>query len=433
MTRQTVLGFLFVTLVVLAGCNAVSPGANTTAQSTTAGHGMQTTDTQTATAATTPMQSTSPPDSIPQATRTATTHTTARRTATATQTATPRPTNTADRRGRTVVGIQAGSEVVMVDAGGETLWSYGNVTGYFDVTVLDNGNVLAAIVLDDQRACGTFTPPCGRTGFRIIDPTPTPHVVYQWTYPIRDTLNSEVHDVNPLPGDRFLLTGMEYERIFIVARNGTVLWQWNASRRYDAPPDPTKTDWLHINDVDRIRPGRYLVSVRNANQLLIIERGKGVVEVINEDRNDSDDADCTPSGAWGQLGDYDNDGDVLCGDPSLFDHQHNPQYLGPGAVLVADSENDRVVELHKNDGPWRVAWALDSAGGIPFNWSRDADRLPNGHTLITDSKNDRVVEVTKQGQVVWSLNTSHWPYEADRLPYGEQTGEPYNTSADSVR
>ncbi|WP_049900966.1 hypothetical protein [Halococcus agarilyticus] len=113
--------------------------------------------------------------------------------------------------------------------------------------------------------------------------------------------------MNPLPGGEFLLTDMEYERLLTVAPNGTVTWQWNASGLYDAPPDPTTTDWLHINDVDRIGPDRYLVSVRNANQRLIVQRGEGVVEVVNEDTDDRD-ARCTngdPSQPWGQLADDD--------------------------------------------------------------------------------------------------------------------------------
>jgi hypothetical protein len=217
------------------------------------------------------------------------------------------------------------------------------------------------------------------------------------------------------------MSDMEYERIFTV-RDGNVTWEWNASSFYDAPQDPTTTDWLHINDVDVIGDGRYLVSVRNANQLLIIERGVGVTEVINEDTTDSNDGNCRKSG---QLADYDDDGDVRCGDPDVLNHQHNPQWLGENAVLVADSENDRIVELHKTeDGNWEPVWTLDRAGGVELNWPRDADRLPNGNTLITDTLNRRLVEVNKTGRVVWSVQTERIPYEADRLPVGESVGGP---------
>lgn len=332
------------------------------------------------------------------------------------------PNNSTDR-GRTLVGMQAQGTIVMYDGSGNVLWRFGNGSAsYFDVSMLDNGTVLAAFVAEDKHRCGPFEPPCARTGFRLIDPQPKPHIVGEWTFPVRSKLNSEVHDVNRLPNGSYLMTDMEYERIMIVAPNGTITWQWNASQRYDEPADPTTVDWLHINDVDKIGKDRYMVSVRNANQILFIERGKGVVEVINEDTPGSSDKNCRQHG--NQLADYDNDsnGDILCGNPELLDHQHNPQYLGPGAVLVADSDNDRVVELHKKNGEWVVAWAVDSANGVGFNWPRDADRLPNGNTLITDSRNNRVVEVTPNGTTVWSVHTGIWPYDADRLPYGELIG-----------
>jgi hypothetical protein len=255
----------------------------------------------------------------------------------------------------------------------------------------------------------------------VIDPRPEPRVLSEYSFPVRTKQNSEVHDVERLQSGEYLLTDMEHERILTV-EDGEITWQWNASSFYDAPPDPTTTDWLHINDVDVIGEGRFLVSVRNANQLVIVERGEGVVDVINEDTTDEDDGNCRQSG---QLADYDGDDEIRCGDPSVLNHQHNPQWLGDGAVLVADSENNRVVELHwTENGSWEPAWTLESAGGIAFNWPRDADRLPNGNTLITDTLNRRVVEVNESGDVVWSVETDRIPYEADRLPAGETVGAP---------
>jgi hypothetical protein len=94
-------------------------------------------------------------------------------------------------------------------------------------------------------------------------------------------------------------------------------------------------------------------------------------------------------------------------------------------VLVADSGNNRVVELHRTDGgEWQIAWYLTGANGIPFSWPRDADRLPNGHTLVTDSANQRIVEVNESGGLVWSYETPLVPYEAERLPVGETVGAP---------
>jgi hypothetical protein len=301
-----------------------------------------------------------------------------------------------------LVGVQGpgwGGNVTMLDSNGSRRWSVGDAISYQDVSMLDNGTVLATFAEGPYRRCGQFDPPCKRTGVRFIDPQPTANVTGQWSYPVRTRKDSEVHDAEMLPSGELLVADMEYESIYTYnLSTGTKTWVWNASQYYDAPPDPTKTDWLHINDVDRIGQGRYLVSVRNTNQLVVVERGEGVVEVVNEDR-----------------------------DPSLLDKQHNPHWLGPGAVLVADSENHRVVELHRNEstGEWEEAWVVYEIDDISLDWPRDADRLPNGHTLVTDSRNNRVAEITRNGSVVASYRVEDLPYEADRLPYGESAGQPY--------
>lgn len=307
----------------------------------------------------------------------------------------------------TLVGIQGpgwGGSVVEIDNNGTTMWSVGNAISYQDVTQLDNGTVLATYA-DKYRVCGPYKPPCKRTGVRFIDPQPNTKVTGEWSYPVRTRKDSEVHDAEMLPSGELLVADMEYESIYTYNfSTGKPSWTWNASQYYDAPPDPTKTDWLHINDVDRIGDGRYLVSVRNTNQLIIVERGKGVIEVINKNR-----------------------------DSSILDKQHNPHWLGDGAVVVADSENHRVVELHRNEstGKWEEAWTVYEVDGINLDWPRDADRLPNGNTLITDSRNNRVVEITRNGSVVTSYDVPDLPYEADRVPFGESYGKPYGIEGES--
>jgi hypothetical protein len=303
------------------------------------------------------------------------------------------------------------------------VWKINDRDSYFDATMMENGTVVAGFMHNGYRTgCAPYEPPCTKTGFRVLDPSAgsTPEVVSEYSFPIRTPTHSELHDVEPLGDGRFVIADMEHERIAIVA-DGAVEWEWNAAESdfYDAPPDVTRRDWLHINDVDAIGEDRFLVSVRNANQLLVVERGAGVVEVVNEDTDDTDDSACTTGR---QLRDFDGDGDVRCGSPDLLNHQHNPQWLGSGRVLVADSDNDRVVELRRGDDGWTTAWTLTEAGGLRLQWPRDADRLPNGNTLVTDSLNRRVFEVTPAGQVVWSYGTPLIPYEADPIPGGERAG-----------
>ncbi|SIQ83115.1 Arylsulfotransferase (ASST) [Haladaptatus litoreus] len=306
-------------------------------------------------------------------------------------------TNNAEK---TVVGVQSTAtegRVVVLDAAGEQVWDFGHAASYHDVSRLQNGSILASFMARGYDDCGSYESPCAHTGVRIIDPEPNPRIVYEWSFPVRTSGDSEVHDAEFLPTGELLIADMDRERVFTLAPNGTKTWQWNASEFYDSPPDPTRTDWLHINDVDRIGEDRYLVSVRNAHQLLVVERGEGVVEVVNENR-----------------------------DTSVLNYQHNPQWLSENAILVADSENDRIVELHRNEstGQWEPAWQVHDAGGINFDWPRDADRLPNGNTLVTDSRNNRIVELNESGEMVWSARVPTVPYEADRDPGEYPAGEP---------
>ena len=305
---------------------------------------------------------------------------------------------------------------------GEAVWRFDEADTYFDVTPLSDGRVVAAFMDGDREQCGEFSAPCARTGFVVLDPSgETVAVDERFSFPVRTSINSEVHDVEPLPGDGYVLTDMDRERILIV-RDGQLVWEWRAAGFYEAPPDPTRRDWLHINDVDHLGGDRFLVSVRNANQLLVIERqeeGGEVVEVINRD-TDTDDSSCLTDN---RLFDADGDGDVRCGDPAAFAEQHNPQWLGDGGVLVADSGNDRIVELHRTSDGWEPAWVLDGANGRSFEWPRDADRLANGNTLVTDSRGRRVVEVTETGATVRSYSTGNGiVYEADLRAAGERVG-----------
>jgi hypothetical protein len=332
-----------------------------------------------------------------------------------------------DSERRTLVGIQGGGpgwhehgSIANVE-GTEVTWRLENTDSYFDVTLLDNGSVMAGFMDSGYEDCVPYESPCTHTGFRILDPD-TEEILYEYSYPVRSSSNSEVHDVEQLDNGEYLLTDMENEGLTIV-KNGEVVWRWNASSYYEAPDDPTRTDWLHINDVDALGDGQYLVSIRNANQILVVDRQEGVVETINTDDGGPDES-CTGNG---QLADQDGDGDVRCGDPSVLNHQHNPQWLGgdptgdgEAAILVADSDNDRVAELHRQNGEWEVAWTLERAGGVDLRWPRDADRLENGNTLVTDTLRKRIFEVTPNGTVVWSIRTERIPYEADRVPQGEQ-------------
>jgi hypothetical protein len=264
---------------------------------------------------------------------------------------------------------------------------------FYDVDPLPNGNLLVSTTKPDRTMIMEFDP-------ETVEPVWTHHL------PINDT-----HDVARLPDGRLVVANMrEFEdgvsndRIFVYNRTAeSIDWEWRFRDHYPNGTDGGfKKDWTHVNDVDPIgEEGRYiLTSPRNFDQVIVVDRRSGDIVL--------------------RLGSDDNH--------SVLDEQHNPDYLeredGTPVFLVADSENDRVVEYERDCGDadprlgagtppseceWDRVWTVTG-----FNWPRDADRLPNGNTLVTDTLNHRVVEITPGGEVVWEFQAPWGPYDAER-------------------
>jgi hypothetical protein len=171
-------------------------------------------------------------------------------------------------------------------------------------------------------------------------------------------------------------------------------------------------DWTHINDVEVLPDGRVMVSVRNMDQVVFLAPDTG------------------QDGTWGaqetwSLGTDDRH--------SVLFEQHNPDYIpasrGGPAVLVADSENGRVVEYERSNETWNRTWGWTDAR---LQWPRDADRLPSGNTLVVDSHGDRVLEVRPDGRITWSV-TVGMPYDAERLGTGDESAGGESMSAIQAR
>ena len=207
------------------------------------------------------------------------------------------------------------------------------------------------------------------------------------------------HDVDRIGEDKLLVADIARDRAYVVnTTTGLVTWEWDAQSDYSVHSGgPYPEDWTHLNDVEYVElDGRptVMVSLRNQDQVAFIDMERG----LRED--------------W-TLGTDDNH--------SILYEQHNPDYIpasqGGPAILVADSENGRVLEYQRVDGEWERSWTWSDQR---MAWVRDADRLPNGHTLMTDSHGDRVLEVDEQGEVVWQA-TVGFPYESERLGTGDES------------
>jgi hypothetical protein len=186
--------------------------------------------------------------------------------------------------------------------------------------------------------------------------------------------------------------GQNNDRLAIYNRTSDEIeWSWYFRDHYDESVGGRyEEDWTHVNDVDAVGDRYLLASPRNFDQTILVDRQTGDIEM--------------------KLG---SDGDF-----SVMKKQHNPDYLesesGDPTFLVADSENERIIEYAREDSEWNKTWSVGS--GETLAWPRDADRLPNGNTLLADSRNDRVLEITPDGEVVWEVYAPYLVYDVERVP-----------------
>lgn len=203
------------------------------------------------------------------------------------------------------------------------------------------------------------------------------------------------HDVDRLDDDRFLVADISSDSVYVLnTSNHLSSWYWDVLDDFPIEQGGQVSDWTHLNDVEQLDDGRVMVSLRNLDQVVFLDRDRGIVD------------------QW-TLGEDDNH--------SILYEQHNPDYIPPEAggpaVIIADSENDRVVEYQRRNATWHQSWVWSDG---ETHWPRDADRLPSGNTLITDSNGNRVIEVNQSGEIVWSISVDT-PYEAERLGTGHES------------
>jgi len=307
----------------------------------------------------------------------------------------------------TVIGIQGyhfqgegnakkPARVVSTSGNGTTEWVYEDMIGarwFYDVDPMANGNLLVV-----------STNPDGTMVYEL-DPE-TKERVWEETLPYHDT-----HDIDVYNDTHLAIANMRNwnescecsdDRAVLYDReDGEVDWEWTFRNHYPNSTDGGfAKDWTHVNDVEVIRNGsELLLSPRNFDQVIAVNiESKEITERLGED-----------------------------GDHSTLYEQHNPDWLttedGDPTILVADSENDRVIEYTKNNqGEWEHVWSAGSSASL--SWPRDADRLPNGNTLIVDSMNHRVIEVTPQGEIVWEYFATWGPYDAERVGTGDESNGP---------
>ena len=90
--------------------------------------------------------------------------------------------------------------------------------------------------------------------------------------------------------------------------------------------------------------------------------------------------------------------------PNQLNNPNSAELLPNGHILIADENNNRVIEVTLDHQIVAVFTAGGTVSGAAF-----ASRLRNGHTLISDSNNNRIVEVNAADAVVWEYFTNTGP------------------------
>ena len=241
------------------------------------------------------------------------------------------------------------------------------------------------------------------------------------------------------------------------------MWNWHIGDHLDelgfTPAElslvkaATSPDYFHINNMSVLGPNRWfdagdqrfnpaniVITSRNANFVIIIDRQTGhVVWRIGPDY-----PPLTHDLAWGpqttprpvdQLsGEHDAHlipkGLPGAGDLLLFDNQGPSGY--PAVPLQVEG-GSRVVEI--NPVTKQIVWEYTAAASHQPPWAfsssfiSSARRLPNGNTLIDEGINGRFIQVTPAGEIVWEYVSpfegpfqganviSNWVYRAQPVPY----------------
>ncbi|MEZ3115636.1 arylsulfotransferase family protein [Halobaculum sp. MBLA0147] len=264
---------------------------------------------------------------------------------------------------------------------------------YFDVDPVGNtSSTVEFVAKDTSVTCPTGTEPCADAVFVRVNISTGEREVFER---FQAQLRADWHDFDRIDEQTVLIADINNEIRIYNTRRDVTTWAYNFRadfKREDGGSFPK--DWTHLNDVEWLGNGTIIASPRNLDQVVFIHKQRGLLE----------------SRTLGSDGNYSR----------LFE-QHNPDFIpaerGGPAVVVADSENNRVVEYERRDDGWVRTWSWSDAR---MSWPRDADRLPNGHTLVTDSNGGRILELNRDGEIVWSVPVDT-PYEAERLGTGDES------------
>jgi hypothetical protein len=194
---------------------------------------------------------------------------------------------------------------------------------------------------------------------------------------------------------------------------GHKVWEWHANEHLDPNidimgPFYQREEWLHTNSVGALANGNIIITSRNTDSMLVIDKKSG--QIIFR---------------WGNTAHLDKQSGQLRyrSGASTLGGPHSSYAIpvglpGAGHLLCYDNG------LYVNASRWVE---VDAASGKLIGHSSQAmgrkhfsdvmgnvERLPNGNTVVCDAANGRLLQMTPDSKIVWEYVSPHMPAPGTR-------------------
>lgn len=212
---------------------------------------------------------------------------------------------------------------------------------------------------------------------------------------IADTSNQRVLEVSKTDNEVLLVLGDKTEALLNQPRSawrtlaGNTLIADQGNRRLVELDAAGQVVWEFKNLVQIVSP--YFAAEQGTGTILYVDWALQVVKEISRDG--------TVIWSYGQSRRVGNGPNQLS----------SPEYavrLPAGSTLIADTHNNRVIEVAPNR---KILWECTGSKSLPLDRPSYCKRLPDGHTLIAYDNYRQLVEVDKAGQPRWHFEMGNTP------------------------
>lgn len=201
-------------------------------------------------------------------------------------------------------------------------------------------------------------------------------------------------------------------------KTGKKVWTWHATPNLDPTKDIIgpmykREEWLHLNSMAVTNDGDLLLTSRNTDSILTVDRNTGKVlsrwgnTAIQDPETKRLELQMVPLAPFAlikskRLGGPHDARIVAKGCPGEgnITVYNNGTYSGFSRVIEIDPVSGEIVwqSIYKSHGRRPMSFIM---GG--------AQRLPNGNTLISEGLNGRLTQITRDSEIVWEYMN---PYDS---------------------